>query len=374
MNQYLDKQRYSNFLNQSNNLESNIESQSGVFENYANELYNSKVASASAAQNGRLGTEMFLSSLPMSVIEAQSIFGKVKNLYAQGLEAKDAITKAGNTIADTITGLPDKLEAASTQISDNVGTTLSGLKDTFTGIGEDMTGNITGALGDLQTTGMNAVSDIASSVKDGISSSIDNVQSAFQGGAGEIANNTKVFMNPAYEGDEVAESASSISSVSSGMIDSVQSTFGSVKNYIGGQVGEMGSMVPVLPNPSEFGLAKVAMPKIPTEAVTEAGAEASESLSGAVSGVADSVSGGIGAATDAASGLGEGLLSTGAELAGEALLPGVGEVLMAATIATSLYTGIKDLFEGGGSKAVPPPPPPPPAITGYTNVVSQAGI
>lgn len=370
MNQYLDKQRYSNFLNQSNNLESNIEAQSGVFENYANELYNSKIASASAAQNGNLGTEMFLSSLPMSVIEAQSIFGKVKNLYAQGLEAKDAITTAGNTIADTITGLPDKLEAASSQISDSIGSTLSGLSDTATSIGENITGTISGALGDLQTTGMNAISDITSSVKDSISSNIDNVQSAVQGDVGVISNDTKVFMNPAYEGEVAAESASSISSVSSGMIDSVQSTFGTVKNYLGGQVGEMGSIVPVLPNPSEFGLAKVAMPKIPSEA----GAEANETLSGAMSGVSDSVSDGIGAATDAVSGLGEGILSTGAELAGEALLPGVGEVLMAATIATSLYTGIKDLFEGGDSKAQPPPPPPAPPITGYTNVVSQAGI
>jgi len=366
-----------------------------VFENYANELYNSKVASASAAQNGNLGTEMFLSSLPMTVIEAQSIFGKVKNLYAQGLEAKDAITTAGNTIVDSITGLPDKLEAAASQISDSVGTTLSGLKDTFTGIGEDMTGTISGALGDLQaqgtkvvgdlqtqatntvadlqtqatntvadlqTQGMNSVNDISSN----ISANIDNVQSAVQGGLNE-----KVFMNPAYEGDEIAESASSITSVSSGMIDSVQSSFGSVKNYLGGQVGEMGSLVPVLPNPSEFGLAKIAMPKIPT---AEASAEASETVSGAMSGVADSVSDGIGAASDAVSGLGEGLLATGGELAAESLLPGVGEVLMAATVVTSLYTGIKDLFEGGGSKAQAPPPPPPPAVTGYTNVVSQAGI
>ena len=355
-----------------------------MFENYANELYNSKVASASAAQNGNLGTEMFLSSLPMTVIEAQSIFGKVKNLYAQGLEAKDAITTAGNTIVDSITGLPDKLEAAASQISDSVGSTLSGLKDTFTGIGEDMTGTISGALGDLQaqgtkvvgdlqtqatntvadlqTQGMNSVNDISSN----ISANIDNVQSAVQGGLNE-----KVFMNPAYEGDEIAESASSITSVSSGMIDSVQSSFGSVKNYLGGQVGEMGSLVPVLPNPSEFGLAKIAMPKIPT---AEASAEASETVSGAMSGVADSVSDGIGAASDAVSGLGEGLLATGGELAAESLLPGVGEVLMAATVVTSLYSGIKDLFEGGGSKAQAPPPPPPPAVTGYTNVVSQAGI
>ena len=65
---------------------------------------------------------------------------------------------------------------------------------------------------------------------------------------GDIGKDSKVFVNPLF--DEGAE------------IKPVAETFGNVKNYLGGQVGDLGDKVSVLPNAeTSIGSLKQAIPK-----------------------------------------------------------------------------------------------------------------
>jgi len=332
---YDDKMRHDNFQARQDDIQNSIQASA---DNYTNELNQSKIADI---QNKTIGSELMFSSIPATFSKGIETFDRVKGLYKkiQALPEKvsgivdDAKTKASSLIEDT------KAKAG--------------------GLLEDAKGQAGGLLEDVkgQAGGLVQGKDIAGTP------SVREVQ----------------FDNPLYEGEGIAKPAITAE------------TFGNVKNYLGGQVGDLGDRVSVLPNmETSVGSLKQAIPK--PVAIDDALSGAKAAVSDTISGAGDAVSDISGRATDAVSDIAgkagdavsdiagkagdiaTGLVSGGTDIAetaasalAEAAVPIVGDVLAVGSLFAGAYEGIKDLVDK-------PSAPAPPTINLAPGGVNQAGI
>ncbi len=317
---YNDKMRHDNFQQKQDDIQNSIQASA---DNYTSELNESKIADI---QNKTIGSELMFSSIPATFSKGIETFDRVKGLYKkiQALPEKvsgivdDAKTKASSLIEDTKAKAGGLLEDAKNQ--------AGGLLD-----------SAKGQAGDLVQG-----KDIA------VTPSVREVQ----------------FDNPLYEGEGIAKPAITAE------------TFGNVRNYLGGQVGDLGGRVSVLPNmETSVGSLKQAIPK--PVAIDDALSGAKAAVSGAgdaigdVAGKAgDAVSDIAGKAGDIATGLvsgGTDIAETAASALAEAAVPIVGDVLAVGSLIAGAYEGIKDLVDK-------PSAPAPPTINLAPGGVNQAGI
>ena len=319
MDLYNDKARYDSFLNQQSNIESGFREEQ---ENYSNQLQNAKLA---ARENKQIGSEMFFQSLPQALLEGQQVYSKVKSVYdkAQKVvgQAQDLKTKvqgflegggeASTMPVGTITSAPSREVEFSNPLFD---------ADIPAPIKSNVKLNISEA-----TQLDNPSPELLGSIKDFLRSPIDADSSK------SIVGSQLITADPAVSG-------------SGPLFES----FGNVKNYLGGQVGDIGSRVSVLPNAeTSIGSLKQAIPKIP----------AAEDVSDVVKSVGD-------AASDVVSDVAK----KGLGLLEESSIPVVGDILAGVGLVTSVYEGVKGLFEKS-EKA-----PPPPVVDVPTTAVMQAGV
>ena len=165
---------------------------------------------------------------------------------------------------------------------------------------------------------------------------------------GDIGKDSKVFVNPLF--DEGAE------------IKPVAETFGNVKNYLGGQVGDLGDKVSVLPNAeTSIGSLKQAIPK--PQDIQDAVSDISSNVKGTVSDVSD-VAGDV--ASTAISGAAD-LAAEGTSILAEAAIPVVGDIAAVGSLIYGAFEGIKDLVDK-------PTAPPVPTVNVQAGGVNQAGI
>lgn len=165
---------------------------------------------------------------------------------------------------------------------------------------------------------------------------------------GDIGKDSKVFVNPLF--DEGAE------------IKPVAETFGSVKSYIGGQVGDLGDKVSVLPNAeTSVGSLKQAIPK--PQDIQDAVSNVKSTV-GDVSDVAGDVAGDV--VKSAVSGATD-LAAEGTSILAEAAVPIVGDIAALGSLVFGAFEGVKDLVDK-------PKPTPVPTINIQAGGVNQAGI
>lgn len=165
---------------------------------------------------------------------------------------------------------------------------------------------------------------------------------------GDIGKDSKVFVNPLF--DEGAE------------IKPVAETFGSVKSYIGGQVGDLGDKVSVLPNAeTTVGSLKQAIPK--PQDIQDAVSNVKSTV-GDVSDVAGDVAGDV--VKSAVSGATD-LAAEGTSILAEAAVPIVGDIAALGSLVFGAFEGVKDLVDK-------PKPTPVPTINIQAGGVNQAGI
>ena len=354
---YNDRMRHDNFQARQDDIQNSIQASA---DNYTSELNESKIADI---QNKTIGSELMFSSIPATFSKGIETFDRVKGLYKkiQALPEKvsgivdDAKTQASSLIEDTKAKAGGLLEDAKNQAG---------------GLLEDAKGQAGGLLEDAkgQAGGLVQGKDIAGTP------SVREVQ----------------FDNPLYEGEGIAKPAITAE------------TFGNVKNYLGGQVGDLGGKVSVLPNmETSVGSLKQAIPK--PVAIDDALSGAKAAVSDTISGAGDAVSDISGRATDAVSNLASsagdaigdvagkagdvvsdiagkagdiasGLVSGGTDIAetavsalAEAAVPIVGDVLAVGSLVAGAYEGIKDLVDK-------PSAPAPPTINLAPGGVNQAGI
>jgi len=388
MDLYNDKARYDSFLNEQNNIESGFREQQ---ENYSNQLQNAKL---SATENKQIGSEMFFSSMPQAMIEGQQIYTKIKGVYdtaqkvaQQAQKIKDGVsdavsnikTKAQGVIDDVKSNVQGAVDGVSSGIIDSPETTINAkradlinkaneyhdeLNPVFPELGENerqMDLDEVNNASDSKIVSMHqeaglTTNDIPMADPSNIPTSLREVQ----------------FDNPLFQG---------------GSESSVAETFGNVKNYIGGQVGDLGTRVSVLPNmETSIGSLKQAMPKVPTMenigGADLAGSEANQIVGGLKQGASDALSDAgkvagdvanqgtnlISNVSNIASDVGGDILKKGAGLLEESSIPIVGDVLAGVGLVSSLYEGIKGLVDK------PEAPPPPPPVDVPSTVVQQAGI
>ena len=319
MDLYNDKARYDSFLNQQSNIESGFREEQ---ENYSNQLDNAKLA---ARENKQIGSEMFFQSMPQALLEGQQVYSKVKSVYdkAQKVvgQAQDLKTKvqgflenggeASTMPVGTITSAPSREVEFSNPLFD---------ADIPAPIKSNVKLNISEA-----TQLDNPSPELLGSIKDFLRSPIDADSSK------SIVGSQLMTADPAVSG-------------SGPLFES----FGNVKNYVGGQVGDIGSKVSVLPNAeTSIGSLKQAMPKIP----------AVEDVSDVVKSVGD-------AASDVVSDVAK----KGLGLLEESSIPVVGDILAGVGLVTSVYEGVKSLFDK------PEKAPAPPVVDVPTTAVMQAGV
>ena len=116
------------------------------------------------------------------------------------------------------------------------------------------------------------------------------------------------FENPLFEGGEIKPS--------------MAETFGNVKNYLGGQVGDLGDKVSVLPNAeTSIGSLKQAIPKpsIIEDGIADTTKTVTDVAKSAVSDATDVASTAISGAAD--------LAAEGTSILAEAAVPVIGDVL-----------------------------------------------
>jgi hypothetical protein len=317
MDLYNDKARYDSFLNQQSNIESGFREEQ---ENYSNQLQNAKLA---ARENKQIGSEMFFQSLPQALLEGQQVYSKVKGVYdkAQKVvgQAQDLKTKVQGFLENggeastmpigTITSAPSREVEFSNPLFD---------ADIPAPVKSNVKLNISTQLD-------NPSPELLGSIKDFLRSPIDADSSK------SIVGSQLMTADPAVSG-------------SSPLFES----FGNVKNYLGGQVGDIGSRVSVLPNAeTSIGSLKQAMPKIP----------AAEDVGDVVKSVGD-------AASDVVSDVAK----KGLGLLEESSIPVVGDILAGVGLVTSVYEGVKSLFDK------PEKAPPAPVVDVPTTAVMQAGV
>jgi hypothetical protein len=301
---YNDKARHDNFQQRQDDIENSIQSSA---ENYSNEVLQSKLADV---QNKTIGSELMFSSIPASFAKATETYSRVKGLY-QKIQALPE--KVSSVIEDTKAKAGGLLEEAKSQL--------------------------------------------------GMSSDV-----------GDIGKGSKVFENPLF--DEGAEETPQRtaeefeSSPTRGELfgeeiesDPVAETFGSVKSYLGGQVGNLGEKVAVLPNAeTSVGSLKQAIPKPQDIQDVSSVKSTVGDVAGDVAGkVAGDVTGDV-----VKSGATE-LAAEGTSILAEAAVPIVGDIAALGSLAYGAFEGIKDLFDK-------PKPPPVPTVNVQAAGVNQAGI
>lgn len=205
------------------------------------------------------------------------------------------------------------------------------LPEKVSGVIEDTKAKAGGLLEEAQSKASDLVDSLKTQV--GISSDV-----------GDIGKDSKVFVNPLF--DEGAE------------IKPVAETFGSVKSYIGGQVGDLGDKVSVLPNAeTTVGSLKQAIPK--PQDIQDAVSNVKSTV-GDVSDVAgDVVKSAVSGATD--------LAAEGTSILAEAAVPIVGDIAALGSLVFGAFEGVKDLVDK-------PKPTPVPTINIQAGGVNQAGI
>ena len=377
---YDDKMRHDQFQQKQDDIQNSIQASA---DNYTSELNESRIADI---QNKTIGSELMFSSIPATFSKGIETFDRVKGLYKkiQALPEKvsgivdDAKTKASSLIEDTKAKAGGLLEDAKGQAG---------------GLLEDAKSQASGLLDSAKSQ----AGDLVQGKDISLTPSVREVQfdnPLYEGEGKDIAGTPSVrevqFDNPLYEGEGIAKPAITAE------------TFGNVKNYLGGQVGDLGSRVSVLPNmETSVGSLKQAIPK--PVAIDDALSGAKAAVSDTISGAGDAVSDISGRATDAvsnlASGAGDaigdiagkagnavsdiagkagdiasGLVSGGTDIAetavsalAEAAVPIVGDVLAVGSLVAGAYEGIKDLVDK-------PSAPAPPTINIAPGGVNQAGI
>jgi len=379
---YDDKMRHDNFQQKQDDIQNSIQASA---DNYTSELNESKIADI---QNKTIGSELMFSSIPATFSKGIETFDRVKGLYKkiQALPEKvsgivdDAKTQASSLIEDTKAKAGGLLEDAKGQ----AGGLLEDAKGQAGGLLEDAKGQAGGLVQGKDIAGTPSVREVQ----------FDNPLYEGESIAKPLDLPTTLrevqFDNPLYEGEGIAKPAITAE------------TFGNVKNYLGGQVGDLGGRVSVLPNmETSVGSLKQAIPK--PVAIDDALSGAKAAVSDTISGAGDAVSDISGRATDAvsnlASGAGDaigdvagkagdavsdiagkagdiatGLVSGGTDIAetavsalAEAAVPIVGDVLAVGSLVAGAYEGIKDLVDK-------PSAPAPPTINLAPGGVNQAGI
>jgi len=376
---YNDRMRHDNFQARQDDIQNSIQASA---DNYTSELNESKIADI---QNKTIGSELMFSSIPATFSKGIETFDRVKGLYKkiQALPEKvsgivdDAKTQASSLIEDTKAKAGGLLEDAKGQ----AGGLLEDAKGQAGGLLEDAKGQAGGLLDSAKgQAGTPSVREVQ----------FDNP--LYEGESIAVTPSVREvqFDNPLYEGEGIAKPAITAE------------TFGNVKNYLGGQVGDLGGKVSVLPNmETSVGSLKQAIPK--PVAIDDALSGAKAAVSDTISGAGDAVSDISGRATDAvsnlASGAGDaigdvagkagdavsdiagkagdiatGLVSGGTDIAetavsalAEAAVPIVGDVLAVGSLVAGAYEGIKDLVDK-------PSAPAPPTINLAPGGVNQAGI
>jgi len=376
---YNDRMRHDNFQARQDDIQNSIQASA---DNYTSELNESKIADI---QNKTIGSELMFSSIPATFSKGIETFDRVKGLYKkiQALPEKvsgivdDAKTQASSLIEDTKAKAGGLLEDAKGQ----AGGLLEDAKGQAGGLLEDAKGQAGGLLDSAKgQAGTPSVREVQ----------FDNP--LYEGESIAVTPSVREvqFDNPLYEGEGIAKPAITAE------------TFGNVKNYLGGQVGDLGGKVSVLPNmETSVGSLKQAIPK--PVAIDDALSGAKAAVSDTISGAGDAVSDISGRATDAvsnlASGAGDaigdvagkagdavsdiagkagdiasGLVSGGTDISetaasalAEAAVPIVGDVLAVGSLVAGAYEGIKDLVDK-------PSAPAPPTINLAPGGVNQAGI
>lgn len=300
---YNDKARYDNFQQRQDDIQNSIQSSA---ENYSNEVLQSKLADV---ENKTIGSELMFSSIPASFAKATETYSRVKGLY-QKIQALPE--KVSSVIEDTKAKAGGLLEEAKSQL--------------------------------------------------GMSTDV-----------GDIGKGNKVFENPVFdEGAEetpqrTAEEFESSPTRGELFGEEIESepaaeTFGSVKSYLGGQVGDLGDKVAVLPNAeTSVGSLKQAIPK--PQDIQDAVSDISSNVKSTVGDVSDVagdvVKSAVSGATD--------LAAEGTSILAEAAVPIVGDIAALGSLAYGAVEGIKDLFDK-------PKPPPVPTVNVQAAGVNQAGI
>jgi F0F1-type ATP synthase membrane subunit b/b' len=430
-----------NFQQKQDDIQNSIQASA---DNYTNELNESKIADI---QNKTIGSELMFSSIPATFSKGIETFDRVKGLYKkiQALPEKvsgivdDAKTQASSLIEDTKAKAGGLLEDAKNQaggLLDYAKGQAGGLLDSAKGQAGGLLDSAKGQagafvedLGNSPETTINLKrADLINKVNayhdelnpvfpelganerqmdlDEVNNASDSKIVSMHQDAGLTVNREPIadpldlpttlrevqFDNPLYEGEGEGITKPAITA----------ETFGNVKNYLGGQVGDLGSRVSVLPNmETSVGSLKQAIPK--PVAIDDALSGAKAAVSDTISGAGDAVSDISGRATDAvsnlASGAGDaigdvagkagdavsdiagkagdiasGLVSGGTDIAetavsalAEAAVPIVGDVLAVGSLVAGAYEGIKDLVDK-------PSAPAPPTINLAPGGVNQAGI
>lgn len=329
MDLYNDKARYDSFLNAQANVESGFR---GEQDNYSNQLQSAMLAKL---ENKQIGSEMFLTSIPQALLEGQQIYSKIKDVYNKAQAVSGQVQKVKDGVSDAVTDVTSKAQ----------------------GLLEDVRGQVQSAADSAIQSGRDAISSAVQGATDMVSSLVDPKDAI--GTIRSATSRDVEFTNPLFDANIDAP------------VVSLPETFGNVKNYLGGQIGDIGSRVAVLPNAeSAIGSLKQALPKVPM--IDTNLEEASSSLVGGlkegVSDLAKSGSSIVSDVTDVASSIGSDILKKGGDILAESSVPIIGDVLAGVGLATSLYEGVKGLFEKGPSAPAPPP------IDIPSTIVQQAGI
>ncbi len=318
---YNDRMRHDQFQARQDDIQNSIQASA---DNYTNELNQSKIADI---QNKTIGSELMFSSIPATFAKGIETFDRVKGLYKK------------------IQALPEKVSGIIDDAKTQAGGLLEGAKGQAGGLLEDAKGQAGGLLEDAKGQAGGLIEGQAGGLQ---SSVIREVQ----------------FDNPLYEG------------ITGEKPDITAETFGNVRNYLGGQVGDLGSKVSVLPNAeTSIGSLKQAIPKpVAIDDALSGGKavvnKAGEAIEDVASSATDAVSDVAGKAGDIASGLitgGTDIAETASSALAEAAVPIVGDVLAVGTLIAGAFEGIKDLVDK-------PSAPPPPTINLAPAGVNQAGI
>jgi len=326
---YNDKMRHDNFQARQDDIQNSIQASA---DNYTNELNQSKIADI---QNKTIGSELMFSSIPATFAKGIETFDRVKGLYKK------------------IQALPEKVSGIIDDAKTQAGGLLEGAKGQAGGLLEDAKGQAGGLIEDAKGQAGGLIEGQAGGLIEGQA-----------GGLQSSVIREVQFDNPLYEG------------ITGEKPDITAETFGNVKNYLGGQVGDLGSKVSVLPNAeTSIGSLKQAIPKpVAIDDALSGGKaavnKAGEAIEDVASSATDAVSDVAGKAGDIASGLitgGTDIAETASSALAEAAVPIVGDVLAVGTLIAGAFEGIKDLVDK-------PSAPPPPTINLAPAGVNQAGI
>ena len=292
------------------------------FQGRQDDIQNSIQASADNYTNEL--NQSKIADIQNKTIGSELMFSSIPATFAKGIETFDRV----KGLYKKIQALPEKVSGIIDDAKTQAGGLLEGAKGQAGGLIEGQAGGL------------------------------------IEGQAGGLQSREVQFDNPLYEG------------ITGEKPDITAETFGNVKNYLGGQVGDLGSKVSVLPNAeTSIGSLKQAIPKpVAIDDALSGGKaavnKAGEAIDDVASSATDAVSDVAGKAGDIASGLitgGTDIAETASSALAEAAVPIVGDVLAVGTLIAGAFEGIKDLVDK-------PSAPPPPTINLAPAGVNQAGI